>query len=50
VRDARLVKELSEFAEQWDRNVKQQGFMDAFHRQHACTRHGAQIGETSAVS
>jgi hypothetical protein len=50
VRDAKLSKELSEFAEQWDRNVKEQGFMDAFHRQQACTRHGAQIGATSAVS
>jgi hypothetical protein len=50
VRDAKLSKELSEFAEQWDRNIKQQGFMDAFHRQHARTPHGAQIGETSAVS
>jgi len=50
VRDAKLVRELSEFAEQWDRNIKSQGFMEAFHRQHACTRHGATIGETSAVS
>ena len=50
VRDAKLARELRECAEQWDRNIKQQGFMEAFHRQHARTRNGAQNGATSAVS
>ena len=53
VRDARLVKELTAFASQWDCNIKQQGFIETFNRQHArkpgCTLNGAEIGETSAV-
>ena len=49
VRDARLVRELDEFASQWDCNIKQQGFLDAFHRHHARTLNGVEIGETSAV-
>ena len=43
-------REIHLFSKMWDVNLKQQGFMEAFHRQHACTLHGAQIGETSAVS
>ena len=53
VRDAKLVKELSEFAAMWDRNLKHQGFIDAFQRaasrRDGCTLHGTGIGETSAV-
>jgi hypothetical protein len=49
VRDTRLVKELTEFASQWDCNIKQQGFLDAFRQHHARTSNGAEIGVTSAV-
>ena len=49
VRDSRLVRELIDFSNQWDCNVKQQGFMEAFHRKHGRTLNGAEIGETSAV-
>ena len=49
VRDAKLARELSEFSMQWDRNIKHQGFMDAFHRHHARTPNGAANGATSAV-
>ena len=47
--DAKLSKELSEFAEMWDRNVKHQGFIEAFHRMNARTLHGAANTATSAV-
>ena len=49
VRDAKLVRELTEFANQWDCNVKQQGFIEAFRREHGRTLNGAEIGATSAV-
>ena len=49
VRNARQVRELSEFAAEWDRNIKQQGFIGAFRQKHGCTLNGAEIGETSAV-
>jgi len=48
VRDSKLVRELTEFANQWDCNVKQQGFIEAFHRKHGRTLNGATIGATSA--
>ena len=50
VRDAKLVRELSEFAAQWDMNLKHQRFIETFQRQHARTPNGAPIGATSAVS
>ena len=49
VRDAKLVCELSDFASEWDRNIKHQGFIEAFRQQHARTLNGAEIGETSVI-
>lgn len=49
VRDAKLVRELTEFANQWDCNIKQQGFTEGFHRRDGRTPNGAEIGATSAV-
>lgn len=49
VRDAKLVRELSEFASQWDCNIKQQGFIEAFHRMHSRTINCAEIRATSTV-
>jgi hypothetical protein len=49
VRDAKLVRELEEFAEMWDRNIKHQGFVEAFRSTHARTPQGAANGATSAV-
>ena len=49
VRDAKLTRELSDFVTEWDRNIKQQGFIEAFRRKHGCTLNGAEIGETSEV-
>jgi hypothetical protein len=48
VRDAKLMRELDEFAEMWDRNIKHQGFVDAFGSTHGRTLHGAANGATSA--
>lgn len=48
-RDAKLVRELTEFAAMWDRNLKHQGFMEVFRSQHGRTLHGAANGATSAV-
>ena len=47
-RDARLQRELCEFVEMWDRNIKHQGFLEAFHGTQR-TLQGAANGETSAV-
>ena len=47
VRDAMLVRDISEFAEMWDRNIKQQGFIEAFHNTHSRTLHGAANTATS---
>ena len=49
VRDARLMRELQEFAEMWDRNIKHQGFIEAFRSSHGRTLHGAANTATSAV-
>ena len=49
VRDAKLLREIDEFAEMWDRNVKRQGFTEAFRAMQDRTLHGAANGETSAV-
>lgn len=49
VRDAKLVRELTEFANQWDCNIKQRGFIEAFLRKHGRTLNGAKIGATSAA-
>ena len=49
VRNTRLVHDLARFTEEWDRNIKQQGFIEAFRRKQACTLNGAEIGETSAL-
>ena len=49
VRDAKVVRELQEFAEIWDRNLKHQGFLEAFRSTHGRTLHGAANGATSAV-
>lgn len=48
VRDAKLMHDLQEFAEMWDRNVKRQGLFEAFHRISTRTLHGAADGATSA--
>ncbi len=48
-RDAKLVRELSEFATQWDCNIKHQRFIEAYRQQYARTFNGAGIGETDAV-
>jgi hypothetical protein len=50
VRDAKLVRELIEFVEMWDRNVKHQGFIEAFRRMNERTLHGAANGATFAAS
>jgi hypothetical protein len=39
------MKELRSFAKQWDRNIKQQGFMEVFVRQY-----GDQNGATHATT
>lgn len=49
VRDVKLVRELSDFAEQWDRNIKQQGFLEAFHQQQRRAQNGGQNGATTRV-
>ena len=49
VRDAKLSRELTEFAEMWDRNIKHQGFVEAFRNQHVRTLQGAANGATFAV-
>ena len=49
VLDARLVKDLAEFAKMWDRNLKHQGFTEAFRAMSARTLQGAANGATSAV-
>lgn len=49
VRNAKLVRELQEFAEQWDRNITHQGFIEAFRQQHGCTLNGAANTATSAL-
>ena len=49
VHDAKLVRDLSEFAEMWDRNIKHQGFVEAFCSTIARTLQGAANGETSAL-
>jgi len=35
VRDQRLVRDLRNFANQWDLNIKDQGFLEVFERQNA---------------
>ena len=49
VLDAKLVKELTEFAEMWDRNVKHQGFIEAFRAMQGRTLQGAANGATYAA-
>ena len=49
VKDARLVRELQEFAAQWDLNIKQQGFVDAFRRTSGRPSPGAANGATPAL-
>ena len=49
VRNAKLVKDMAQFAEEWDRNIKHQGFVEAFRKQHARTLNGEPITATSAV-
>ena len=44
-RDPALMRDLSDFATQWDRNLKQQGFMAVFERQY-----GDQNGATHAAT
>jgi hypothetical protein len=41
-KDARLMRDLRDFAKQWDINIKQQGFMEVFVRQY-----GAANGATT---
>ena len=49
VKDARLMRELQEFAAQWDLNLVHQGFVDAFRRKHGRTSQGAANGATPAL-
>ena len=49
VRNAKLVLDLTGFTEMWDRNLKEQGFLEAFRQQHARTFNGEQIGATHAT-
>jgi len=49
VKDARLVRELQEFATQWDLNLVHQGFIDAFRRKYGRTSQGAANGATSVL-
>jgi hypothetical protein len=49
VKDARLMRELREFAAQWDLNLVQQGFMDAFRRKYGRTSQGAANGATPVL-
>jgi hypothetical protein len=44
-REPALMRDLRDFATQWDRNLKQQGFMAVFERQY-----GDQNGATTAVT
>jgi hypothetical protein len=44
-REPALMRDLRDFATQWDRNLKQQGFMAVFERQY-----GGQNGATTAVT
>jgi hypothetical protein len=45
VKQSQWMKELRSFAKQWDRNIKQQGFMEVFERQY-----GDQNGATHAAT
>ena len=49
VRDAKLMRDLSEFATQWDLNLMHQGFVDAFRRKYGRTSQGAANGATQAL-
>ena len=49
VRNASLVRELSDFAAEWDRNIQQQDFIEVFRQKHGCTLNGAANTATSAV-
>lgn len=49
VKDARLMRELREFAAHWDLNLVQQGFMDAFRRKYGRTSQGAANGATPVL-
>jgi len=49
VKDARLVRELQEFATQWDLNLVHQGFIDAFRRKYGRTSQGAANGATPVL-
>ena len=44
-RDPALMRDLRDFATQWDRNLKQQGFMAVFERQY-----GDQNGATTVAT
>ena len=50
VRDARLARDLEDFAKTWDCNVKHQCFIEAFRRQYGQEANGAQNGATHADS
>ena len=39
------MRDLRDFAKQWDINIRQQGFMEVFHRQY-----GDQIGATHVAT
>jgi len=43
------AREMREFADMWDRNIKHQGFIEAFQRKYGRTLNGAANGATSAV-
>lgn len=48
VRDAHQLRDLRDFANQWDTNIHQQGFVEVFERNHSATQNGAQNGATHA--
>ena len=49
VKDARLMRELQDFAAQWDLNLVHQGFIDAFRRKYGRTSQGAANGATPVL-
>ena len=50
VRDVKLVRELTEFAEQWDCNIKHQGFMESLRRRQGRSQNGDQNGATTEAT
>jgi len=48
-RNPAQAREMREFVDMWDRNIKHQGFIEAFQRKYGRTLNGAANGATHAV-